>query len=182
MSEQETEPVEPIEGDDEDVEGDEDGEQTPAEAAAEEGSAEIAKKLKEATKGYHTRIVNLLGTDMENRICPTCDGFGFADEQQVAQLDGPPLVHPDNYFECSACNGYGVVESGSRNPDYAMPLCTECQGKGYTIGPLTAPRALPTAQATPPVPQAMAGEYDPRFGFKPWGSDEWIPLAPAQGA
>ena len=153
-------------------------EMTPAEAAEAEGSAEVAKKLKAATQSYHTRIVNILGRDMEDKVCPTCEGFGFYDgpDPTAAHSDLPSdFVHPDNYVTCQDCNGYGEILSGSKNPAHAVVTCTKCSGLGYKIETVAAPSApvytLPTAENTSP----QNGTYIPGRGFIPYGATEPLP-------
>lgn len=177
--EEETTEVEAIEGDDADIEeAQEEEEQTPAEAAAAEGSHELADKLKAATKGYHTRIANLLGREMEDNICPTCDGFGFATAEQVqASTTGLPedFVHPDEYVQCRSCNGYGEILSGSKNPGHAVVTCTKCSGLGYTIQAAHTNTTSATVYDFAPQPQTMNGTYVPGRGFIPYGETEPIP-------
>lgn len=169
-------PDETLPSDDELVEEAE--EQTPAEAAEQDGSAEVAKKLKQATQGYHTRIFNILGAEMEQKICPTCDGFGFADEQQVAtSAAGLPddFVHPENYVTCDRCNGYGEILSGSKNPAHAVVTCTHCSGLGYRIEQAQIPQAAVSYLPPPVEAQTLNGVYVPGRGFIPYGETEPIP-------
>src|SRR5205085_1529488 len=112
------------------------GDLTPEEAAEQEGSHEIASKLQKATGNYHKRIEAILGHSMEDAVCPTCDGFGFADAEQKAraasELPGD-FVHPANYVTCDGCNGYGEIVSGSKNPAHQIVICTKCNSLGYRI-------------------------------------------------
>jgi hypothetical protein len=156
----------------------EDGEQTPEEAAQTEGSHELAGKLEKENERHIRAVVKLLGPDMEGNICPTCDGFGFADAEQRASIDaGLPddFKQPENYKTCEGCNGYGEVKSGAKNPNYVVVTCTQCSGKGYVIeaAPVAHVTPLPVAPATSDQP--IGGQYVPGRGFIPYGATEPIP-------
>lgn len=184
MSEQEHEPDDAdldLETDEETDEEEHAEEQTPAEAADAEGSAEIAAKLKTATQSYHTRIVNLLGREMEEKICPTCDGFGFYDGPPPTPASGElpsDFVHPENYVTCSACNGYGEILSGSKNPLHAVVSCTACANLGYRIETPAQPMAPVVPIAQPQAPHSQMGTLMPDGTFIPFGTTT---PAPATG-
>lgn len=174
--EPQAEPVEPEEEEGADVQpAEEDEEASAAQAAQQEGSAEIAKRLERETARYHRAVSKILDTDMSEHVCPTCDGFGFyqgAAPEAPAEID---LVHPDNMEECESCNGYGLVITGSKNPDHVTTVCTACSARGYVIK--TTPPPPPIALATPaaPVDQPVGGQWVPGRGFIPYGQTEPLP-------
>lgn len=178
MSEQEVEQPdetpEPIEGDDADLEEQEaeEYEQTPAEAAEQEGSAEIARKLQSATTGYHTRVTNLLGLtpeEAEGYVCQKCEGFGFVLEGQ-SPLDD--LAWDEGTQECSACGGFGIRKVHTKNPDHMTRGCTTCASRGYievSIPPENVVPFTPSAPAfTMPNAQPQYGYMDPNGQFVPF--------------
>lgn len=153
-------------------------EQTPEEAAAAEGSQEIARKLERENERHVKAVSKILGQNMDEHLCPTCDGFGFADEQQKAAAESAlpaDFVHPDEYQTCRDCHGYGEILSGSKNPQHAVVTCTKCSGLGYKIEAVHPPAAPVYTLPTPQEAQPLNGVYVPGRGFIPYGETEPIP-------
>lgn len=155
----------------------EEAEQTPAQAAAKDGSDEIPKKLERAITDQRKRLSKIVGVDLAGQECPTCDGMGYT----VGGVgDAPDIVHPDNLVACEYCNGYGQVETGSRNPDHIHTICTKCGGLGYqTIA------AQPSNVSQLPTPtssaaQPVMGFLNPDGSFAPFGVN--TPQSVEQGA
>jgi len=84
-------------------------------------------------------------------------------------------VHPDNLVTCEACNGYGLVETGSKNPDHITAICTACSAMGYITKAAQPSNVAPLPTYVPPTDQPIAGQYVPGRGFVPYGSTEPIP-------
>jgi hypothetical protein len=124
-------------------------EQTPQEAADDDGSDALIKKAEKAQANYAKRIRDIFGDNAPQYDCPACNGLGLVwnvDEPQ------PELVHPDNLVTCDACNGYGSVITGSKAPGRETTVCIACSGNGYrTVTPQP-------ENVTPIVPNTTA--YD----------------------
>jgi hypothetical protein len=107
--------------------------QTPQEAADDDGSDALIKRAEKAQANYAKRIRDIFGDNAPQFDCPACNGLGLVwnlDEPQ------PELVHPDNLVTCDACNGYGSVITGSKAPGRETTVCIACSGNGYkTITP-----------------------------------------------
>jgi DnaJ-class molecular chaperone len=130
-------------------------EQDPAKPAQTHSPEQLPKLIEAAMGEYRVTLSELVGVDLKGKECPTCEGMGFTVD------GGDPLavlVHPDNLAMCEACNGYGEVRTGSRNPQHQTTVCTKCSGVGYqTIA------AQPT-NVTPITPQPTASTQ-PQMGF-----------------
>jgi hypothetical protein len=145
-------------------------EETPAQAAAREGSADIPKKLERALNDQRKRLEKIVGVELAGKECPTCDGMGYLPQ---GAADEPELVHPENLVTCEPCNGYGVVVTGSRNPDHVTAMCTSCAGNGFITKPLATTNVTPItpyteSPALTPV-QAQMGTMMPDGTFVPFG-------------
>jgi DnaJ-class molecular chaperone len=137
-----------------------------------EASQVQLQKADSANRAYMRKLEGILGEDENRHECAACNGLGITWGEPEVPAD---LVHPTNYVMCTSCNGYGDVISGSKNPDYAMVICTDCQRKGYTI---TSAQPAPVSYlppAEPPAAQVLQGQYVPGRGFIPYGSDEPLP-------
>jgi hypothetical protein len=140
------------------------------------GSVETWRQIDKQNDLYIAKIVKIVGQDAPLNGCEHCQGRGFTLGEQVAKDE---LQHPSEYVACERCAGYGVVESGSKHPDYAVVVCTDCSGKGYSIA-ATQPAPVSYLQPpTAPAAQVLQGQYVPGRGFIPYGSDE--PLPGSQG-
>jgi len=115
-------------GDDEPDEGDAPGDE-PVNA-----EAQLRGYVKEMER--HTdEWARLSGVDPQTlEACPTCSGAGFLDK---------PLRVSEHHQMCDECNGYGIVISGSLNPNSSTTQCTKCSGYGHV------PKVLEAAAATP---------------------------------
>jgi excinuclease UvrABC ATPase subunit len=105
-------------------------EQTPQEAAADDGSDALIKKAEKAQTNYAKRIRDIFGDNAPQYDCPACNGLGLVwnvDEPQ------PELVHPDNLVACENCNGHGRVLTGSKVPENATTVCGRCNGTGFRV-------------------------------------------------
>lgn len=166
------EPIEPPDGDDDEEEAAE----PPATVAQREGSADVAKKLERAVSDQKKRLARILDTDLEGCECPTCDGLGYT---PGGMGEAPQFVHPDNLVACEACNGYGQLVTGSKNPAHELAICTTCTGFGYVTKQAqpqnvhTLPTHAPDAQA------AQAGTLLPDGRFLPFGATEPIVIQPS---
>lgn len=127
-----------------------DAEQTPAEAAAADGSDELIKKAEKAQTNYAKRIRDIFGDNAPQHDCPTCHGLGLVWSIEEPQQE---LVHPDNLVMCDACNGYGEVITGSKNPQRITTVCIACSGNGYKT-------VTPQPENVTPI-QPIPGYVDP---------------------
>lgn len=84
--------------------------------------------------------------------CPTCAGAGFLDR---------PLKVSEHHQRCDACNGYGVVISGSLNAQSATTQCTVCSGFGHVPKVPDTPAVAAPANGTPPAPLAAVSSDPP---------------------
>jgi DnaJ-class molecular chaperone len=141
-----------------------------------EASQVQLQKADSANRTYMRKLDSILGEDENRHECTACNGLGVTWGDPESPTD---LQHPAEYVACARCAGYGVVESGSKHPDYAVVVCTDCSGKGYSIA-ATQPAPVSYLQpTTAPAAQVLQGQYVPGRGFIPYGSDE--PLPGSQG-
>jgi hypothetical protein len=151
-------------------------EQSPEEAAATDGSAELMAKADRENARYHRAIEKLFGPDENRHECPTCSGLGIV-WGDVGEAAGPPLelLQGEDARPCEKCNAYGVVVTGSKHPGQETKPCTRCGGRGWYEQPVAvAPLAtLPTPTGGNPEP--LAGNWVPGRGFIPYGSSEPLP-------
>jgi hypothetical protein len=151
---------EPDEGDEE-----EEAEQTPAEAAAKDGSSALRPELERANELYIKRVQKIVGKTVALNGCEKCQGMGYllGDEVPI-----PELVRPDNLVVCVGCNGYGLVDTPSLNPDHSRIVCTKCSGIGYiTIAPQSNVTPI-TATQPVQVNQQIMGTMMPDGTFVPF--------------
>jgi hypothetical protein len=141
--------------------------QTPAEAAASHGSDEIPKKLERAIKDQQKRLSKIVGVDLAGQECPTCDGMGYT----IGGTDpSAVLVHPDNLVMCEACNGYGQVVTGSKNPQHETTVCIACSGVGYQTKVAQPTNVTPITPAVTTSGQPQMGFMNPDGTFVPFGA------------
>ena len=182
MSETETteaEPTTPADDDDDEAAEHESApepepEETVAQAAQRGGSDDIPKKLERALTDQRKRLERIVGVDLTGKECPTCDGMGFVPE---GVPDEPPLVQPDNLEACDKCNGYGMIQTPSRNEQHAIIVCTGCSGLGYVTKTAQPTNVTPIMPATPTPEAAQMGTLLPDGRFLPFGATEPIVLA-----
>jgi hypothetical protein len=170
---EDVEPVEPIHGDDDEAQEAEEGEQSPAQAAAQEGSAAVAKKLDSENSRHIKAVSKILDMDMEDKLCPTCAGFGFAD---APADDGPEIAPDETKSECPVCHGYGQLRTPSRNPDHVFAVCTQCSGQGWVTKTVDAPPAYAPVTQLPTPQTAQMGQLLPDGRFLPYGATEPIAI------
>lgn len=111
------------------------------------------KNLDREAKRHSEKVESLLGAETDSIIvCPFCDpqlqGYLWEeslqhprDEMQAAlfgALTAPP--HPEyqdapHAHRCQDCDGYGVVNSGSRKPGNETISCPTCRALGYITDP-----------------------------------------------
>jgi hypothetical protein len=150
----------------------EEADQTPAQAARSHGSDEIPKKLERALTDQKKRLERIVGVSLDGKECPKCDGMGYLPEGAAEE---PDVVHPDNLVTCEACNGYGQVITGSRNPDHITAMCTSCAGNGFITQVAQLPPPTPIGVYTQPsspltAEQAQYGMMQPDGTFVPFVS------------
>jgi hypothetical protein len=146
-------------------------EQTPQEAAADDGSDALIKKAEKAQTNYAKRIRDIFGDNAPQYDCPACNGLGL-----VWNVDEPQqeLVHPDNLVTCDACNGYGSVITGSKAPGRETTVCIACSGNGYrTVTPQpenVTPIVLNATAFDSHTQQPVMGWQQPDGTFVPLGT------------
>jgi hypothetical protein len=180
MSEHDDEPredfgafVEPDGSVDHDHESGEIREQTPQEAASDDGSDALIKRAEKAQTNYAKRIRDIFGDNAPQYDCPACNGLGL-----VWNLDepAPELVHPDNLVTCDACNGYGSVITGSKAPGRETTVCIACSGNGYKT---VTPQPENVTPLVPNSPVSHGPQQTPVMGWQqPDGT--FVPLGTPQ--
>jgi DnaJ-class molecular chaperone len=137
-----------------------------------EASQVQLQKADSANRTYMRKLASILGEDENRHECTACNGLGVTWGDPTPATD---LQHPSEYVACERCAGYGVVESGSKHPDYAVVVCTDCSGKGYSIAATQQAPIYQVPPLEPPAAQVLQGQYVPGRGFIPYGSDEPLP-------
>jgi hypothetical protein len=161
------EPTPSIEGDDADAEEHE-AEQETAPTPEFDASAEQWRQLDAANDAYIKKVVKIVGEDAPLVGCEHCSGRGFTLGEQEPEV---PMVHPDNLVSCDACNGYGEIITGSRNPTHITSVCTACAGNGFITKPVVqAPAYVPPAAPVITAQQAQYGTMLPDGTFVPLGA------------
>jgi hypothetical protein len=166
---------------------------------------EIWKKIERKADAYKKGMDDLLKqTDLPWQESPFDQVPGFllpfnpnAPEALVMKqaadayfLAGEPkyVQHP-TMEHCDACDGWGKMNTGSREPQNAWFLCWKCSGKGFvdkTLPPATppvpfVPYSAPQTAYTPPqpLPGAPAASGEPLSPPPGWhgngkpGADTW---------
>jgi hypothetical protein len=148
-------------------------EQTPQEAATDDGSDALIKRAEKAQTNYAKRIRDIFGGGAPQYDCPTCSGLGLVWSIEEPQQE---LVHPDNLVTCEACNGYGSVITGSKAPGRETTVCIACSGNGYRTVTVQPENVTPivrdelTYQGNPQAP--VMGWRQPDGTFVPLGTPQ----------
>ena len=189
----EAEPADPpVEGEPEeetehiDGEDAEQQEEAPSEPSSLAITEEQEKKLTAEVKRHTGRVSDILGDSATELLtCPVCnpDLQGFLWEGDIVNADDPiraavrdalapaPSVtykqDPGTQM-CDACDGEGQTQTGSRNPQYRLKVCGNCNGFGYYPPPgLTGNGAFTAAEAQQLV--AVAAGDVPIEDADSWG-------------
>jgi hypothetical protein len=175
------------------------GPDEPAEPAEPEAAAigpeEIAK-AERARSAYRKKIGDILGTESVEHECLLCAGLGYlpslpppgvtftivdTDEGPALLADEPRSEPPYKVSEvteaCGACDGYGLVLTGSRTEGGRLWQCSVCGGAGHVakaganpiLHPVAAPAAAPPLATPPPMPDGVADAWGRPSGHKHWG-------------
>jgi hypothetical protein len=154
----------------------------PAPPTAKELEA-LGKKIDAENDRHARRLQDLYGAMWADLSpCPLCDGEGHTapiplehrDPAQVeavhaalGELEQPELRMLEGVERCPKCDGYGVVETPSRNPENRTKNCLACDTRGY--------REMMPGQdtwAAPPAFQFQGGNGSPPPPV--WGEvDAW---------
>jgi hypothetical protein len=150
-----------------------DDDQTPQEAANDDGSDALIKKAEKAQTNYAKRIRDIFGDNAPQYDCPACNGLGLVwNTEEVA----PELVHPDNLVACEYCNGHGEVLTGSKVPTNATTVCGRCNGTGFRVvtpQPENVTPIVPNSSAVAAVTQTpVMGWMGPDGVFQPLGAPQ----------
>ena len=121
-------------------------EQEQQEQQAQADAEKLMKQLNRTAENYAKRVVDLMGGDLTGwQPCPLCaEGLpGFRvprmpDPEYLAQVkvaigeDPDPDLPADGYSRrCSACDGWGKVQTGSRVTTQKAAQCHDCSGRGW---------------------------------------------------
>lgn len=184
------EPVEPIEPDDTDEEEAEEAE--PSALAVVEN---IDKALTAEQKRHANALRKALGEQWEHFAqCPLCQVDGYAMPYQPGEIgpeqrdaimtvmgeSGPTrsATHPTK-IRCDACDGWGKLYTGSRDPAYEFDACVKCAGSG-TMDKIVADERAGLAVVTQtrypwdePAPTVMpnADKWGRHMGHPDYGID-----------
>ena len=163
---EEPEPVEEPTGEPDE---DEQEEQSAAEAASEDGSAYIARKLEEENARHIEECGVILGIDVAPITCQKCFGSGLSDL---------PLTVYDIYkadptkVACPNCDAKGQLATPSLVDGQQTVVCIQCSGLGWVTRQEPAPNVVqftPQPQQTPaPAPSVTYGYSDADGVFHPW--------------
>ena len=148
----------------------------PSEADLEKAS----KAMDRAAKAYIDKAVTNLGGDLGGfQACPMCrdywpglrlnrvpEGETLAAIQVAIGQDPDPPLRPDVFSrQCQVCDGYGRLESWSKDRARKSLTCLECNGLGYIPtddrrkgGRVT---ALPAGNGSPEPPQSTYSGVEP---------------------
>jgi hypothetical protein len=145
-------------------------EQPPEQPAQPEGLSEKQieagfRKLDREAERHRNRVKEIMGEEYGVLLaCPMCDqinpGYVMPTPEVPQRFpavrefmgDSQPreLKHDQNLSRCQVCDGWGIVESGSRVEGQRELACTECGGRGW-LGQ-RAGLALTTADQFAPTP------------------------------
>jgi hypothetical protein len=149
------------------------------------------KSLERESDRHAKRVAEIMGADFANlQTCPCCQVPGFVfpfqefsdtdQERRLAILSylgqgEAPYKDAADKRACEACDGYGEVLSGSRNPTHRVVACSVCQGLGWiqtaaTIAavpaiydPATVASGVANGGAAPGTPDAWGRPPGSRF-------------------
>lgn len=173
------------------------------EAEAEEAPAEpepiteadlkrISGQIEKEDDRHEKALRKILGDLWEGReTCPLCMQEGFVVPAEPGQFDpmqraavlaamgdnGEPSLKKHPYLaRCPECDGWGKLDTGSRNQGFEREQCVRCSGNGYvdsrtsaTNGNYGAPQQ-PQAAYAPPPPDPSANQD---VWGRPWGHKDW---------
>ena len=187
---EETEPIEPEEGDE--AEAPEDT----GPVLTEKQREKIIGRLDAEGERHTKRVAEILGPDVSDLApCPLCwehaqgfvldgvpvDEVTAAMTRQVLGIEDEPefLTNPE-FIQCQTCAGLGHVLSGSKVRDQLTVPCPKCMSKGFERVPLAwQPPPAPALAAVPPpapdwsqLPPGPADQWGrpaghPHFGMDP---------------
>jgi hypothetical protein len=159
------------------------------------GPEEI-QKAERARSAYRKKIGDILGADSVEHECLLCAGLGYlpalpppgvtftivdTEEGPALLADEPRSEPPYKVSEvtetCAACDGYGLVLTGSKTEGGRLWQCSVCNGAGHTpiAGALPSPHpvapqgAAPPLQAAPPMPDGVPDAWGRPSGHQHWG-------------
>jgi hypothetical protein len=142
----------------------------------------LGKKIDAENDRHAKRLQDLYGPMWADlNPCPLCDGEGHTvpiplehrDPAQVeavhaalGELKTPDLMPMEGVERCPKCDGWGHVETPSRNEENRVKPCLECQTRGYrevmpgaVNYPAPPPVQFQAGNGSPPPP--VWGEVDP---------------------
>jgi hypothetical protein len=143
----------------------EEAETTPETPDDDDGQAETPAppgadpvKLERELKRHEKAMTGLLGPAFEDmERCLMCEGLGYTPS---AFEPAPQLQPHPTLVTCRTCDGFGVLATPSKNPQYATEPCIKCSGRGSVEGatyaqlvPPNAPQPFAGAPMPPPQPQ-----------------------------
>lgn len=152
----------------------------------------IGQLIEREDDRHEKALRKILGELWEGReTCPLCmqEGFvipvqpgQFDPQQRVAVLNamgdyGDPQLKKHPYLSrCPECDGWGKLDTGSRNEGFEREQCVRCSGNGYVDSrtPTTNGNygTQPQQAAwTPPPPPEQTANAD--VWGRPWGHKDW---------
>lgn len=164
--------------------------------------AKVMQKLDRENDRHAREVEKIMAGDFAIVAeCPLCiqgpRGFVFplptlppeaqdAIRAGVNMYVGSPIPEPESLKEagdmhaCNGCDGWGVVRSGSKNPNHVIEQCNVCRGNGWKLKEYTPPPLAPVAPlpsypgadaAFIAIPQGQADGYGRPAGHPHWGLD-----------
>jgi hypothetical protein len=156
----------------------------------------LGRKIDAENERHAKRLQELYGAMWADlNPCPLCDGEGHTapiplEQRDPAQVEAvhaalgeheqPELMPMEGVERCPKCDGWGHVESPSRNEENRIKPCLECQTRGYReVMPgavnYPMPVAVPAPYANGTNPPAVVGQLDnwnrpfghPHYGIEP---------------
>lgn len=165
------------------------------EALAAIGPDEIAK-AERARSAYRKKIGDILGAESVEHECLLCAGLGYLPALPppgvtftiVETEEGPALLADEPRTEppyrtsevtetCVACDGYGLVLTGSKTEGGRLWQCSVCNGSGHTPvagaasvpSPVAMATAPPPIASVPPMPDGVPDAWGRPSGHQHWG-------------
>jgi hypothetical protein len=138
----------------------------------------LGRKIDAENERHAKRLQDLYGAMWADLSpCPLCDAEGHTapipldqrDPAQVAAVhaalgehEQPELLPMEGVERCPKCDGWGHVETPSRNEENRVKSCLECQTRGYReVMPGAVNYPAPVA---PPIPYANGAPPPPVWG------------------